>query len=94
MRYFLFILLAGLLSACSSDDESNAAATAAKLEVSKNEVKLSNVDGSFTINVTATSTWTAEVTSTGDWLTISKSSATTWQESREMEALGKVRHRR
>ena len=39
MRYFLFILLAGLLSACSSDDESNAAATAAKLEVSKNEVK-------------------------------------------------------
>lgn len=42
--------------------------------MSKNEVKLSNVDGSFTINVTATSTWTAEVTSTGDWLTISKSS--------------------
>lgn len=72
MRYFLFILLVGLLSACSSDDESNAGATAAKLEVSKNEVKLSNVDGSFTINVTATSTWTAEVTSTGDWLTISK----------------------
>lgn len=58
MRYFLFILLVGLLSACSSDDESNAGATAAKLEVSKNEVKLSNVDGSFTINVTATSTWT------------------------------------
>ena len=74
MRYFLFILLVGLLSACSSDDESNAGAIAAKLEVSKNEVKLSNVDGSFTINVTATSTWTAEVTSTGDWLTISKSS--------------------
>ena len=68
MRYFLFILLAGLLSACSSDDESNAAATAAKLEVSKNEVKLSNVDGSFTINVTATSAWTAEVTSTDGWL--------------------------
>ena len=45
MRYFLFILLVGLLSACSSDDESNAGATAAKLEVSKNEVKLSNVDG-------------------------------------------------
>ena len=40
MRYFLFILLVGLLSACSSDDESNAGATAAKLEVSKNEVKL------------------------------------------------------
>ena len=45
MRYFLFILLVGLLSACSSDDESNVGATAAKLEVSKNEVKLSNVDG-------------------------------------------------
>lgn len=42
MRYFLFILLAGLFSACSADDDSNAAATAAKLEVSKNEVKLSN----------------------------------------------------
>ena len=74
MRYFLFILLVGLLSACSSDDESNVGATAAKLEVSKNEVKLSNVDGSFTINVTATSTWTAEVTSTGDWLLYQKSS--------------------
>ena len=37
MRYFLFILLVGLLSACSSDDESNAGATAAKLEVSKNQ---------------------------------------------------------
>lgn len=74
MRYFLFILLAGLLSACSSDDESNAAVTAAKLEVSKNEVKLGNVNGSFTINVTATSEWTAEVTSTGGWLSISKNS--------------------
>lgn len=74
MRYFLFILLAGLLSACSSDDESNAAVTAAKLEVSKNEVKLGNVNGSFTINVTATSEWTAEVTSTGGWLSVSKNS--------------------
>ena len=74
MRYFLFILLAGLLSACSSDDESNTAATAAKLEVSKNEVKLTNVNGSFTINVTATSEWTAEVTSTGGWLSVSKNS--------------------
>lgn len=74
MRYFLFILLAGLFSACGADDDSNAAATAAKLEVSKNEVKLSNVNGSFTINITATSEWTAEVTSTGGWLSISKNS--------------------
>ena len=74
MRYFLFILLAGLFSACSADDDSNATATAAKLEVSKNEVKLSNVNGSFTINITATSEWTAEVTSTGGWLSISKNS--------------------
>lgn len=74
MRYFLFILLAGLFSACSADDDSNAAATAAKLEVSKNEVKLSNVNGSFTINITATSEWTAEVTSTDGWLSISKNS--------------------
>lgn len=74
MRYFLFILLAGLLGACSSDDETNAAVTTAKLEVSKNEVKLSNVDGSFTINITATSAWTAEVTSASDWLSVSKNS--------------------
>ena len=73
MRYFLFILLVGLLSACSSDDESNAGATAAKLEVSKNEVKLSNVDRSFTIEVTGSSTRTGQVASTGDWVTISKS---------------------
>lgn len=72
MKYFLFILLAGLLSACSSDDDVNAAVVTPKLEVSKNEVKLTNVDGSFTIHVAATSTWTAEVTSTGDWLSVSK----------------------
>ena len=54
MRSFLIILLAGLLGACSSDDEKNEAALANNLEVSKNEVKLTNVGGSFTINVTAT----------------------------------------
>lgn len=75
MRSFLIILLAGLLGACSSDDEKNEAALANNLEVSKNEVKLTNVGGSFTINVTATGDWTAKVTeSNGSWLTLSKES--------------------
>ncbi len=43
MRSFLIILLAGLLGACSSDDEKNEAALANNLEVSKNEVKLVSV---------------------------------------------------
>lgn len=75
MRSFLIILLAGLLGACSSDDEKNEAALANNLEVSKNEVKLTNVGGSFTINVTATGDWTAKVTeSNSSWLTLSKES--------------------
>ena len=73
MRSFLIILLAGLLGACSSDDEKNEAALANNLEVSKNEVKLTNVGGPFTINVTATGDWTAKVTeSNSSWLTLSK----------------------
>ena len=64
--------MAGLLGACSSDDEKNEAALANNLEVSKNEVKLTNVGGSFTINVTATGDWTAKVTeSNSSWLTLS-----------------------
>lgn len=75
MRSFLIILLTGLLGACSSDDEKNEAALANNLEVSKNEVKLTNVGGSFTINVTATGDWTAKVTeSNSSWLTLSKES--------------------
>lgn len=75
MKSFLIILLAGLLGACSSDDEKNEAISANNLEVSKNEVKLTNVGGSFTINVTATGNWTAEVVgSNSGWLTLSKMS--------------------
>lgn len=69
------ILLAGFLWACSSDDEKNEVVSAKNLEVSKNEVKLTNVGGSFTINVTASGDWTAEVVSSNSgWLTLSKTS--------------------
>lgn len=75
MRSYLMILLAGFLWACSSDDEKNEVVSAKNLEVSKNEVKLTNVGGSFTINVTASGDWTAEVVSSNSgWLTLSKTS--------------------
>ena len=75
MRSYLMILLAGFLWACSSDDEKNDVVSAKNLEVSKNEVKLTNVGGSFTINVTASGDWTAEVVSSNSgWLTLSKTS--------------------
>ena len=52
MRTFLFILLAGLLGACSDDGELNGAVEADNLELSKNELKLSNVAGSSTVDIT------------------------------------------
>lgn len=73
MRSFLFIVLAGLLCACSSDDEQNGGVTVDNLKLSKNEVKITNVEGSFTINVTASGDWAAEVVgSNSNWLTLSK----------------------
>lgn len=75
MRSFLIILLVGLLVACSSDDEKSETASVNNLEVSKNEVKLTNEGGSFTISVTASSGWTAEIVGTNSsWLTLSKTS--------------------
>ncbi len=75
MRSFLIILLVVLFGACSSDDEKNEAVLTQKLEVSKNDVKVNNVGGSFTINVSATGDWTAEVVgSNTSWLTLSKTS--------------------
>ena len=44
MRTFLIILLIGLLGACSSDDDQNGVILADKLELSKQEVKLTNTD--------------------------------------------------
>lgn len=61
MRTFLFILLAGLLGACSDDGELNGAVEADNLELSKNELKLSNVAGSSTVDITATADWVAAV---------------------------------
>ena len=75
MRSFLIILLAGFLWACSSDDEKSETTSSNHLEISKNEVKLTNVGGSFTISVTASGDWTAEVVgSNSSWLTLSKTS--------------------
>ena len=81
MRTFLFILLAGLLGACSDDGELNGAVEADNLELSKNELKLSNVAGSSTVDITATADWVAAVVEpVGDaentWLTLSKDSGT------------------
>lgn len=77
MRYFIFILLIGLLGACSSDSDLSGAVAAEKLELSKNELKLTNVEGSFTVAVTATGDWTAEVIEAdSEWLTLSKKNGT------------------
>lgn len=81
MRYFLFILLAGLLGACSDEGELNGAVGADSLELSKNELKLSNVAGSSTVDVTATGDWMAAVVEPAAdagqaWLTLSKNSGT------------------
>lgn len=73
MRSILIILLASLLWSCSSDDELNGGAAIDNLQLSKNEVKLTNVGGSFTIDITASGDWTAEVLgSNSEWLTLSK----------------------
>ena len=74
MRTFLIILLIGLLGACRNlDYDQNGVILADKLELSKQEVKLTNTEGSFTINVTASGDWTAEVVGTdNEWLTLSK----------------------
>ncbi len=71
MRTFLCILLAVVCCACSSDDEQELGA-ADKLEVSKNEIKLANGEGSFTIGITATGDWTAETTGDSNWITLAK----------------------
>ena len=57
MRYFLFILLAGLLGACSDEGELNGAVGTDSLELSKKELKLSNVATSSTVDITATGEW-------------------------------------
>lgn len=82
MRYFLFILLAGLLGACSDEGELNGAVGTDSLELSKKELKLSNVATSSTVDITATGEWLATIVepATNDaeqaWLTLSKSSGT------------------
>lgn len=77
MKYIPLIVLtiASLFSSCESDDEKNGITITEELTLSKNDVKLSNIEGSFTISVTATGEWTAEVTEAdNEWLTLSKTS--------------------
>ncbi len=77
MKKVLYILLAILFFACSSDNEMNELMASDNLELSKNDVKIANNDGSFTINVTATGEWNAEVESiASQWLSLSKSGGT------------------
>lgn len=74
MKSFIFILLLScVFGACSSSDEADEALIANSLELSKESVKLSNIQGSYTVSVTATGEWSASVTSGGDWLSISRS---------------------
>mgnify|MGYP002408945708 FL=1 len=74
MKKQLIILLSCCVFwACSSSDDTDEALVANTLELSKETVKLSNVEGTFTVSVTATGEWNASVTDGNDWLSISRS---------------------
>lgn len=74
MKSLIIILLSSCFFwACSSSDDTDEALVANSLELSKESVKLSNVQGSYTVSVTATGEWSASVTSGSDWLSISRS---------------------
>lgn len=69
------------MGACSDEGELNGAVGADNLELSKNELKLSNVAGSSTVDITATGDWVAAVVEPAAgteqaWLTLSKDSGT------------------
>lgn len=81
MRNFLFILLVSLFGACSDDSELDGAVGTDNLEVSKKDLKLSNVAGSSTVEISATAAWQATIVepvagSGNDWLMLSKESGT------------------
>lgn len=73
IRINTFLIALLVFWACDSDDEQGITSSVEHLNVSKSEVKLDNMSGSYTINVEATGEWTAEVTEAVDgWLTLSK----------------------
>ncbi|MDR0940155.1 MAG: hypothetical protein LBN29_12580 [Mediterranea sp.] len=77
MKYILtFILIcSSLLWACgSSNDTPGGQAATATLDVSRTDVKLSNLEGSYTIGITAGGGWEAQVTSGQEWLSLQHNS--------------------
>lgn len=77
MRNYLFALVIGLFAACSSENEMPADMVQDKLELSKKDLKINNVEGSFTIEVTASGEWTAAVEETAaEWIRLSKDKGT------------------
>lgn len=73
MKNWFIIFLCCLGCACSSENDDVTTQACTLFEVSKNDVKINNIEGSFTIAVTATSEWSAEVNGASDnWLTLSK----------------------
>ena len=73
IKYCMMALLAMLFTAasCSEDETLAEGGQAEMLEVSRNDVKLANTEGSFTLSVEASGAWTATVTE-GEWLSLSK----------------------
>ena len=73
IKYCMMALLAMLFTAasCSEDETLAEGGQAEMLEVSRNDVKLANTEGSFTLSVEASGAWTATVTE-GEWLLLSK----------------------
>lgn len=74
MKSYLILLLSCLLFwECDSSKETDEFSAADTLELSRNNLKLSNTGGSFTVSVTSAGEWNASVTNGSDWLSISRS---------------------
>lgn len=77
MKNYLFALLIGLFAACTTENEMSADMVADKLELSKKDLKINNVEGSFTIEVIASGEWMAAVDETAaGWIRLSKDKGT------------------
>ena len=73
MKNYLFALLIGLFAACTTENEMSADMVSDKLELSKKDLKINNVEGSFTIEVMASGEWMAAVDETAaGWIRLSK----------------------
>ena len=73
IKFGMMILLAMffVVASCSEEETLGENGQSEELEISRSDVKLANVEGSFTLSVTASGAWTAAVTE-GEWLALSK----------------------